>query len=341
MKNYEEFVTKKPIERDKEEFMNCLCIKKGILRLWVHCWLKLELQKEENTLSDAREISDPQKASSSGATHVPDQTSTMLSPRTLPRCDSGLARVTQNCMGTTGNVFERLPALEGRTTLYLLRQSKNLDSSSHELRPDIPWKTKRLERKMRREPQNSSIPAPRFQRKWETLITLVELILTLVRWIIREFPSRNCIWENISKLESQDWGLLKIHRSSCHNALDQRSWDSKVNWRIYDIAIPCGAKRFHRLRYAWCDDWVCIEETARQAYSLPQKSKGRRAACSKIWPILTWEANCLHDLWAFSCNWSLWSCAMSIRPDQYALTVGRESQMEEFQRWNESWRSGE
>ena len=43
-----------------------------------------------NFLSDAREFYDPESRSSSGGTHVPDQTSTILSSRTLPRCDSGL-----------------------------------------------------------------------------------------------------------------------------------------------------------------------------------------------------------------------------------------------------------
>ena len=66
--------------------------------------------------------------------------------------------------------------------------------------------------------------------------------------------------------------------------------------------------------------WLRLQkETSRQADSLPKKSKGLRAACSKIWPILTWEAICLHDLWAFLCNQSLWSCAMSIRSIQYTL----------------------
>ena len=40
-------------------------------------------------MSDAREFYDPGTANSSGATHVLDQTSTILSSRTLPRCDSG------------------------------------------------------------------------------------------------------------------------------------------------------------------------------------------------------------------------------------------------------------
>ena len=71
--------------------------------------------------------------------------------------------------------------------------------------------------------------------------------------------------------------------------MDQRSWDGKVNWRTYDISIDCRAAWLSRLRYAWCDDCVCIEKTSRQAHSFSQKSKCRRVACSKTQPILTWE----------------------------------------------------
>ena len=66
-----------------------------------------ELQNKVSSLSDARECYDRETASSSGATHVLDQTSTILSSRTLPRCDSGLPRNTQNCTGIMGNVFGR------------------------------------------------------------------------------------------------------------------------------------------------------------------------------------------------------------------------------------------
>ena len=126
----------------------------------------------------------------------------------------------------------------------------------------------------------------------------------------------------ISKLESelQDWSMFEISRSSSHNTLDQRSWDSKVNWRTYDIAIDSGAKRFPRLRHACCDDCVCTEETSRQAHSLPQKSECRRAACSKIRPILT---NSLHDPRAFPCNWSWWSNTRTLRFVQYTFAEWR------------------
>ena len=67
---------------------------------------------------------------------------------------------TRNIVGTSGNVFERLLAREGRTST-LFNNSKNLASSSQELRPDIPGKTMQPESEMGQEPRNSSIPVPR------------------------------------------------------------------------------------------------------------------------------------------------------------------------------------
>ena len=66
-----------------------------------------DLQRKVNSLSDAREFNASETGSSSGATNVPDETSTILSSRTSPRCDSGLPRNTRNCTGVMGNVFER------------------------------------------------------------------------------------------------------------------------------------------------------------------------------------------------------------------------------------------
>ena len=81
-----------------------------------------DLQNQVNSLSDAREFYDPESGSSSGATHVPSQPSTIPSPRTLPRCDSGLRHDTRNFTGTTGIVLGRPPAHEGRS--YILQQVK-------------------------------------------------------------------------------------------------------------------------------------------------------------------------------------------------------------------------
>ena len=53
-----------------------------------------------------------------------------------------------------------------------------------------------------------------------------------------------------------------------------------------------------------CDDRVCIEDS-QHAGTVPKKSKCRRAASSKIRPILTRKTNCVHDLRVFPCDWSL------------------------------------
>ena len=76
--------------------------------------------------------------------------------------DSGLPHDTRNIVGISENFFERLPAREGRTST-LFNNSKNLASSSQELRPDTAGNTKRPESEMRRETRNSSTPVPRFQ----------------------------------------------------------------------------------------------------------------------------------------------------------------------------------
>ena len=87
-------------------------------------------------VNSLREFYDPESGSSSGATHVPEQTSTILSSRTLPRCDSGLPRNTHNCTGITGNRFARPPAQEGQSST-IFNNSKILASSSQGLGPGI------------------------------------------------------------------------------------------------------------------------------------------------------------------------------------------------------------
>ena len=148
-----------------------------------------------------------------------------------------------------------------------------------------------------------------------SMIILVELVLTMVWLIIRDFRSRNCIWEysflhGISKLESQlrNWSMFEISRSSSHNALDQRSWDSaKSIDELMTSRSIVGRSDFPD--YDMLDAMISVsnEKTSPQACSLPQKSKCRRAARSKIRPILTRKTTCLHDRRAFPCNRSSWS----------------------------------
>ena len=114
-----------------------------------------------NSLSDARELYDPEPGSSSGVTHVPSQFSTILSPRTLPRRDSGLPHGTRNIMDTSGNFFERPSAQEGRSST-VFNNSKNSVSFSQELRLHTTGTIRRRESEIKRELLNTSIPLPHF-----------------------------------------------------------------------------------------------------------------------------------------------------------------------------------
>ena len=92
LKNWGELVEEMQIQRDKQEFS--------------------ELSTFASQLLIRREGIFRETASSSGATHVPGQPATVPSPRTVLCRDSGLPHNTRNNMGTSGNIFERLPAQE-------------------------------------------------------------------------------------------------------------------------------------------------------------------------------------------------------------------------------------
>ena len=255
--------------------MSSLCIKRGILRLWVSYWLRFRIYRTKWIPCQTRENSTILKQ----RTHVPSQPSTIPSPRdqALPRFWIA-ARYTE-IMGTSGNVFERLPAWEGQAST-IFDNSKIWHSFLRNWDLILGGNTKRPESEMWREPQNSSIPVPRFQSGgglWNhTCGTSSHSgMIDNPRFQVSELHPDSMEFQSW-KVQLQNWS-----RSSSHNAMHQRIWDSKIHWRSYDIAIEHRAKRFHRLGYAWCDDCVCIEKTSRQTRSLPKKSKCRRAACSK------------------------------------------------------------
>ena len=76
-------------------------------------------QDRANSLSHAGELHDPETTSSSGASHVPSQPLTISSPRRKPGLDCALPHKTRYGMGTSGNVFESLPAREGQTSFLV------------------------------------------------------------------------------------------------------------------------------------------------------------------------------------------------------------------------------
>ena len=254
---------------------------------------------------------DPESGSSSGATHVPDQASAVLSPRTLPRCDSGLPCDSQNGTGITGSVFLTTTCFKED---YFLQSSTiqriwhpphrnwGLMLPKQQGKERVKWKENRWTRRFFHPTSRVGVAC------WTIL---VEFILTMV-WCYFEIKS----WlYGISKLESN------FKNEECTRTVDAQitmHWFkevgiAKVNRRTCYIAIDCGANRFPWLRCAWCDDCVCIEKASQHADTCPKESKCRRATLSKIRPILSRETNCAHDLWVFPCNPSLWSSTRILR----------------------------
>ena len=121
-----------------------------------------------NSLAEAREFHDPVTASSSGASHLPSQLSIIPSSRGMLSRDSGLPLDTRHTMGTPGNVFDSVPAGEGPSSaffkfFFFLKKKMILASSSCGLTSGITGKIMVHGKGVRREPQSSSIPTPRFK----------------------------------------------------------------------------------------------------------------------------------------------------------------------------------
>ena len=91
-----------------------------------------------------------------------------MSPRTLPLCDSGLSRDTQNGECIAGNVFERPLAQEGLSST-IFNNSKNLASSRQEFRPDTVETARKRNGEMKRESLKTSISSPHFQSRSDML----------------------------------------------------------------------------------------------------------------------------------------------------------------------------
>ena len=74
LKNQEQFVAKKQIEQDKQKIMNCPRTKIRIPTIVTQLLTQSQVLRSKTiSLSYAREIYDPETASSSNATHVPSQ----------------------------------------------------------------------------------------------------------------------------------------------------------------------------------------------------------------------------------------------------------------------------
>ena len=147
-----------------------------------------ELQDKVNSLSEEIEIYDIlRQRAALECLHVPSQPSRNPSPKGMLRRDSCLPHKTQNSMGTSGNVFEDLPAPEGPSPSFF-KNPRNLTSSSRELRPGNTRNTMTHGKGLRREPQSSTIPTARFARKYETWDPLYHTGGTFSRKCMMEVP---------------------------------------------------------------------------------------------------------------------------------------------------------
>ena len=139
--------------------------------------------------------------------------------------DSFLPHDTRNSMGTSGNVFESQPARDGPSSAFF-EHPKNLASSSCGF---LQYQLHDL---------------PRIIQPGHLHIILEELTLKMVRRTSEtpnlETPSREIPRLNgLSMLESQlqERSVRKHTLSYPHNVVDQRSGDSNLSRRSYDIAV--------------------------------------------------------------------------------------------------------
>ena len=167
--------------------------------------------------------------------------------------------------------------------------------------------------------------------RWYVCIILLELILTVVWWIILDsrFP-KYTLGNVLTRWNFKSWKVNFKNELCIRTANPQiivhcikevgiaKSIDENMTSRSI-----VARNDLLRLRHAWFDDCVCFEKPFQHADRLPNKSKCRRAACSKVWLVLTRKTNCVHHLWVFPCSWGLWSGTRTLRFVHHNFTESR------------------
>ena len=304
--------------------MNYLCIKRGILRPWVNCWLRFRITEQSKFLVGCRRMlrswtkeqlgSDPRSRSSL----CYSESQNHASPR----------------LWIAARYTEYYGYLKKRFFLYdhLLKKAYPLQSSTvqriwHLLLSGIEsWHYRSNKEKRewndKRESLNTSVLSLHFQSRSDMLNHTGG---TYAHKIMMRLSENSCFeiksWEiswlyEISKLENQlqDWGLSQNRRSSDHNVLDQREfrlrnqltnlwhrdrlWSEPISpdFDMLDAMITSALKSF-----------------STRTFTSETKSKCRSAACSEIWLILERRTNYAHVLWTFPRYRSLWSNTRTLR----------------------------
>ena len=123
-----------------------------------------------NACNSTRRIShfhDPETASSSGLSHIPNHPVIVPSPRGMLSRGSSLQPGTRNVYGTSGNVFEDLLA-PGEPAAFS-GNSTSMASAPCEPVSLTTGRPAAREEELERNAQNSAIPTPRFDGKFSTL----------------------------------------------------------------------------------------------------------------------------------------------------------------------------
>ena len=283
-RNWEEFVAKKQIEQDKQELMNCPCIKRGILRL--------------STVDSNSRFTEQSKF--------------------FVRCERILRFRNSEQLwlyysASQSLAMPRFWIAARYTNDYLLEKDELLLSStfqriSHPLlkNGDLTFQEIQSDQRVKWD-ENCRIRQHLYHAskvEVDCKVILVELILTVV-WLIdyprlpiSELHLGKFSWLYVSsKLKSQlqDWSMFEISRSSSHKALDHRSWNTKVNWEeLMTSRSIFGAKRFPILRYARSDDCVCTRRYISEKEKVSKSSARKNTIDSKEGDkLLTWSTSSL------------------------------------------------
>ena len=231
-----ESVAKKQIEPDNWEWMSCQCNRRGILLLSVSFWLKFRIYKARWIPWPMQEIFfDLETGSSSGASHIPSQPLIVSSPRGMLSRDSGLPLDTRKNMVTSGNVFESQPAREGPSSAFF-ENSKNLASSSSNLGPRNSMEHGKG---VRRDPQSSSTPTPRFDQGLGTLNSLYLVGGTYSQFGVMDYPrypiSELHLGKFTDSFEFQSWNVYFKTEKCANSVLPQVT----MHWvKELEIAKP-------------------------------------------------------------------------------------------------------
>ena len=198
-------------------------------------------------------------ARSSGASHIASQPWTVPSTREMSSRDSGLPPNTRNSTGILGNVFESLLARELPPSAPF-ENPKNLASSSCGLRRDVTGGIMVLEREMRREPRNSSISVPRFQKEAGV------------------FDHTDGTYSHIDMMDYRG-GSNKLIAKSIDQLVTSRSIVKRNDFSDYDTLDAMSAPALKRLldKHVHFRRRASVEEQRAQKYD--RFLRGRQIAC--------------------------------------------------------------